>query len=335
MVCVCLPSFTDARLDCKEFLRKREANLEQLAGLGGTGKSVAGEKSIFGCPIPELGEGPIDQPSWDKMEKKAENIEQRKGKRKDRLEQGEQGEPQPSKKIPKVTHSIRWNHRDAGKDQHAGLPPGCALVLSSDCQRVIEILQWKGFRVFAAEPLVHQTLDFVKAAWALSARRKVGHLVVVNNLAACQSPLVSLAAQFCGGLLVEGSEISRAVARGSSPTGIQLTSSLQSRSRVVFVHADVASKETGLVEVLTVGATLPGSKLCLADSLSKVQKKFLDYKENHGLRSKPELFFKAVVPEEIVKQSARLKYPRLFCSCKELSDFLGGPVRRDLSCPGW
>ena len=247
----------------------------------------------------------------------------------------EQEEPQPAAKIQKVAHPVRWNHKDAVGERGLGVTAGCALVVSKSASRVSDILCRKGFRIFVASPLVVKTKEFLESAWTLSARRKVGHLVVVDNLAFSQHSSAALACQFCGGMLVEENALLMSVSTGSPPNGIQYSSCLKQKCREVFLHPDPASSIPGLAEVLEVGTSLPGSKLRLAASFAKIQKKFQQYKESHGARSKPELQFRAVVPEDLISKSIRLKCPRLVCPCAELFHFLSGPVQRDAPCPGW
>ena len=62
----------------QEYLRKREANLEQLVSNVEAGKSAAGTKSMFGTIIPEIGQNPVDAASWEQLEQRATRIEERK-----------------------------------------------------------------------------------------------------------------------------------------------------------------------------------------------------------------------------------------------------------------
>jgi hypothetical protein len=296
-------------------------------------ETAAGKKSLFGVPIPELGESPLDPEAWEKVSAKAQKIEERKNKRKERLEE-ESTSAQPSK-VPKLAHPVRWNHRDAKGVRDSGLAPGCALVASKDSAAISEILKRKGFKIYVAQPLVSKSKDFLSVAWGLSARRQAGHLVVVDNLASSPLSLPVLAAKLGGCFLCEERELRRAVATGTVPTGVLQNSCLKQTIREIFVDDAIVAENPGLKELLAVAAELPGSKLRMAQSLPKLQKKFKEYKESHGQRSKPELHFRAIVPKEHDIKRKNFKFPRLFGTCEELFQFLSGPVNRDGSCPGW
>ena len=270
-------------------MRKREANLENVVSNVEAGKSAAGTKSMFGTIIPEIGQNPVDAAYWEQLEQRATRIEERKKKRKDRLEQEE---PQPAAKIQKVAHPVRWNHKDAVGERGLGVPAGCALVLSKSASKVSDILRRKGFRIFVASPLVAKTKEFLESAWMLSARRKVGHLVVVDNLAFSQhSSSAALACQSRGGMLVEEHAMLTAVSTGNPPNGIQHSSCLKQKCREVFLHTDAAPSIPGLGEVLEVGTNLPGSKLRLASSFAKIQKKSNSTKKVMGREASPNCSF--------------------------------------------
>ena len=229
------------------------------------GSSAAGKRSLFGKLLPELPDEPLDQASWQKVENTAQRIDQRKKKRQERLEEAEASAPQ--KKVVKVSNPVRWNHKDAPKEQNAGLDAGCALVVSKEAATIAETLRRKGFKIWTG-----QVSAFLAAAWTLSSRRKVGHLVVVNNLAFDNLSVAALACRLCGGFLCEEQEILRAVARGSIPTGIQQLSSLKDTVREIFVEDDVFESMPGLLEVLQKATELPGSKLRLVTTFKKFQK---------------------------------------------------------------
>ena len=315
----------------QEFLREREANLEKMCQLAGPDELVAGRKSLFGVPIPEVQDGPLDQKSWDKLEKKAEKIAARKAKRQDRPE----GEVQQNKRA-KTSHPARWVHDGGSAPGHEGRDPGCALLSNNLSDNVAGILKKQGFRMFASGPSAQKITSFMQEAWQLSARRDAGHVVAVSNLAVCEFDPAVLAGKLLGAFILEGEELRTNVFKGTVPPGIQAVSVLKKTDRTVFLHPDLAAQEPLLVQVLATATVLPGSKLGVARKEKDVQKRYKSYLENHGRRSRPWEHFRVALPDPLYGEAAaaRKKFPGLYSNKRELFKFLAGPIDRDKPCPG-
>ena len=116
------------------------------------------------------------------------------------------------------------------------------------------------------------------------------------------------------------------------PPGLQFRANLV-KKRLVFVHPECENEMPGLQALLESTAELPGSGLQVANSFQKLKSEFAAYREGRGVRSKPWLQMRALMPGELVKAHFS-NYPNLCCEQDAFFDFLCDRVDRAGVCPG-
>ena len=316
----------------QEFLREREVAIDHLCTKDG-GPS---QQSMFGPMIPEIAEGDVvDQESRSTIEKKALQIAGRKQKRQEQLQDSTQR--QERKKV-KLSHPVRW-----GQDQtevtlkgDVGLAPGYALVDVKDSDRISGILGRKGFRIFDAQPSIPSVPEYLRAAWALSQQRQVGHVVVVDNLVSAANTPVFLAGRWSGAFVVESTEILRALATGNPPAGLQFRSLLAKAEMEFHVDSKILEPHACLEQLLETAARLPASKLRLASCMNKLLKRYEGYAAKRGPRSRPWEHFRAFLSESswTAHQRTIKKTPQLFSTEKDFFQKALASTDREGRCPG-
>ena len=304
-----------------EFLRKREVAIEKITAATPEETQQLLVNSLMGPPVPpeeEVVQQALQGPAYTKALQQAASIASRKHKLHHRsLGPGIPGSRQASKKT-------RWSH--TGPGEGSIIPAGLALVLSMH-EEVLYVLRRKRFTIHQGDPVT-----FIKACISMSARKKCGHLVVIDSH---QRDFISTAAVACrivSGFLCETSAVLKASEEGH-PQGIQFQYQSMCKTRYIYVSNGVRAANPGLYALLHTSTKLPGSTLCLVHKFKKMVREYNKYKDSHGQNSKPWLQYRAVLSKQELNAVKCKKQPGLVNHMEDFVNFLA-KVSRDSACPG-
>ena len=206
--------------------------------------------------------------------------------------------------------------------------PGQALLVDPE-QKAKDFLKRQGFTVHELRVQASTYPCFLQAAVKQSARRIVGHAIVIPSLLNKTSGAVA-AARLLGAFLCEPQKVV-----GAQVIGIQYKVSFSKRPRFIHVSDKVVSEHQGLETILAEFCKLPGSKLQVG-SEADVQKEYTAYRQQRGIRSKPWMRLRCVLTQDALNQcaSTRKKFPNLYCTWHDFLEFLTEGVSREAIMPG-
>ena len=174
---------------------------------------------------------------------------------------------------------------------------------------------------------------FMKESWRMGSRKVCGHIVLVRHFCVEEHEAAGLASRLIGAFLGDCKTFLE-----KKPRGIQYASNLFKQKRLTYLEPAMYPDATRVERVLRTAADLPGSKLVLANSCKEVQKACDEYRQKHGMRSRPWSSIRCPFTcDQDSREASKLrsKHPNIFVQYCDWVNFMQGGIQRDAACPGF